>query len=189
MQHRSPHVHRPVEQSQRRGRKHHHQTHSSGNLPQLNVDAAMGVGTGPNLGVGTFNSTPTSTNELPPHNPSGVNNQPSYGTTKYSAQPVQLTTWAHDHQTSEEAVHVSLNLLPVGANEGDVIEIRRIEADGKGDTKLGPKYYFVVKPLNDELAKISPPIHISLKTGQIQNTIGVPSRGKVQVRLVGTIDF
>lgn len=67
---------------------------------------------------------------------------------KYKAAPVQLTTWIHQAQDIEDPVQVLTSRLPLGAKEGDIMEVRKIENNGNRGNKLGPKVFFVVKPIN-----------------------------------------
>lgn len=65
---------------------------------------------------------------------------------------VQLTSWTHLPQTSEDDVMVDMALLPAGAREGDVAELKSVET--------GVHLYFTIKPLTDELARITPPVQV-----------------------------
>lgn len=87
----------------------------------------------------------------------GVNSSPTTDDAiknkKYQAKEVQLVSWSHAHTISEEDVMVDITLLPKDTKEGDIAELRSPEN--------GLRFYFIVKPLNEELMKITPPVQVS----------------------------
>lgn len=93
----------------------------------------------------------------------------------YTDEPIQLTAGFHDSRTSSELVSADLDSLP-GAKEGDVAELQALDGSRK-------KLLFIVKKMNDELARKSKNIHISLLSGTLQSLLDVSSRSPVIVKL------
>lgn len=82
-------------------------------------------------------------------------NQTSAEAAKYKSAPVQLAAWIHQAHVVEDPVQVLMSRLPSNAKEGDIMEVRRMKNGGNGETKLGRKVYFVVKPLSETKTDIS----------------------------------
>lgn len=70
---------------------------------------------------------------------------------RFKAPPVQLTTWTHEAKNCPDDVVINLSLLPAGAKEGDVAELKAKKK----------KVLFIVKKPTEEFCKLVPNLQVS----------------------------
>lgn len=91
----------------------------------------------------------------------------------------RLELGLHEFRFSEEQVLLDLSCV-TGIKEGDLAELKTYQ--GKNGSK-GKKIYFIVKAFDRDLRKRYKNAQISILSGQLQHTLGLPSRSKVWVKV------